>query len=392
MTEWRDVTLGHVCELKRGYDLPRGRRKVGNVPIISSSGPTGFHSEAMVPAPGVVTGQYGTLGEVFYITEDFWPLNTSLYVRDFKGNDPRWVAALLESMNLAQHDGAAAVPGLNRNQLHGLPVRVPDLATQEIISVILGALRDLIENNRRRVVVLEEMARAIYREWFVHFRYPGHDNAALVESSLGPIPHDWRADRLDHIAEVNRASRTPAREDTIKYLDISVLGDGSVGELTAMTGANAPGRARRVVSAGDVVWSMVRPNRRAHALLVDPEPNWIASTGLTVLTPTAVSSALLYEAVSTREFSDYLTSQEGGAAYPAVKPKDFEAAITLVPTPELDGKFDDVVGCQHKLVWRLRAQSAQLARTRDLLLPKLLTGTIDVSSIDLGALVADSVA
>lgn len=82
MSEWRDVTLGDVVELKRGYDLPAADRHSGTIPIVSSSGRSGFHDEAKVKGPGVVTGRYGTLGQVFYIEEDFWPLNTSLYVRE----------------------------------------------------------------------------------------------------------------------------------------------------------------------------------------------------------------------------------------------------------------------------------------------------------------------
>src|SRR6187402_3492190 len=191
MSEWRDTTLGEVCELKRGYDLPRGSRRSGDVPVISSSGITGWHDHAKVSAPGVVTGRYGTLGEVFYVTEDFWPLNTSLYVRDFKGNDPRFVATLLRSLNLASYDGAAAVPGLNRNHLHTLPVRVPDWEGQRAIADVASVFDELIESNRRRVRALEEMARAIYREWFVRFRYPGHESVPLVDSALGSIPKPW---------------------------------------------------------------------------------------------------------------------------------------------------------------------------------------------------------
>ncbi|OFT90877.1 restriction endonuclease subunit S [Brevibacterium sp. HMSC24B04] len=195
MSGWRDVTLGDVCELKRGYDLPNGSRKDGRIPVVSSSGPTGRHDEAKVSAPGVVTGRYGTLGQVFYLAEDFWPLNTSLYVRDFKGNDPRFVAVLLRSLDLARYDGAAAVPGLNRNHLHTLPVRVPDLPVQSVIAQVNRVFDDLIENNRRRVEVLEEMARAIYREWFVKFRFPGHEHAPMVDSALGPIPEGWEVNR-----------------------------------------------------------------------------------------------------------------------------------------------------------------------------------------------------
>lgn len=151
MSDWHDVALGDVCELKRGYDLPIGSRRDGPISVVSSSGPTGWHDKAKVAAPGVVTGRYGTLGQVFYVTEDFWPLNTALYVRDFKGNDPRYVAALLRSMDLKRHDGAAAVPGLNRNQLHTLPVRVPAVPVQRAIANVVQAFDDLIENNRRRV-------------------------------------------------------------------------------------------------------------------------------------------------------------------------------------------------------------------------------------------------
>lgn len=90
--EWREMTLGDAIELKRGYDLPSRDRRNGPFPIVSSSGISGRHTEAKAKAPGVVIGRYGTLGDVHYVTEDYWPLNTALYVRDFKGNDPRFVS------------------------------------------------------------------------------------------------------------------------------------------------------------------------------------------------------------------------------------------------------------------------------------------------------------
>jgi type I restriction enzyme, S subunit len=200
MTEWRETALGAVCELKRGYDLPASRRDPGRVPIVSSSGITGYHSEAKVRAPGVVTGRYGTLGEVFFIETDFWPLNTALYVRDFKGNEPRFVAALLQSLELGRNDGAAAVPGVNRNQLHSLPVLCPDHDTQRRIGFILGTLDELVENNKRRIELLQQIAQAIYQEWFVNFRYPGHENVALVDSALGPIAKGWEWTTLGEAA------------------------------------------------------------------------------------------------------------------------------------------------------------------------------------------------
>ena len=97
--EWQEASLGEVIELKRGYDLPQRKRIPGSVPLVSSSGVTYYHAEAKVRGPGVVTGRYGTLGEVFFVPSDFWPLNTTLYVRDFKGNDPRFVSYFLRGLD-----------------------------------------------------------------------------------------------------------------------------------------------------------------------------------------------------------------------------------------------------------------------------------------------------
>lgn len=97
---WKSCELGEIITLQRGHDLPKRERKEGSVPIVSSSGITGFHNESKSVGPGVVTGRYGTLGEVFYIEQNYWPLNTTLYVRDFKGNDPRFVSYFLQTLDL----------------------------------------------------------------------------------------------------------------------------------------------------------------------------------------------------------------------------------------------------------------------------------------------------
>ena len=169
-SEWRDLSLGEVIELKRGYDLPQKERIRGAFPLVSSSGVTDHHGSAMAKGPGVVTGRYGTLGKVFFVREDFWPLNTTLYVRDFKGNDPRFISYFLSTLDFLSYSDKAAVPGLNRNHLHQARVRVPaDVTEQRAIAHILGGLDDKIELNRRRNQTLEAMARALFQDWFVDF-------------------------------------------------------------------------------------------------------------------------------------------------------------------------------------------------------------------------------
>src|SRR5688572_15825116 len=107
---WRECKLGDVIQLKRGCDLPNAERRPGPVPIISSSGQSGWHDEAKAKGPGVVTGRYGTIGEVFFIRQDFWPLNTTLYVRDFKGSDERFISYLLRFLNFQSFNDKSSVP------------------------------------------------------------------------------------------------------------------------------------------------------------------------------------------------------------------------------------------------------------------------------------------
>ena len=112
--------LGELVTLKRGYDLPESKRTPGDYPIISSSGMSGSHNEYRVEGPGVVTGRYGTLGEVFYVANPFWPLNTTLYVHDYKGSNPRFISYYLRTVLSGNFNTAGAVPGVSRSVLHKL--------------------------------------------------------------------------------------------------------------------------------------------------------------------------------------------------------------------------------------------------------------------------------
>ena len=232
--EWREGSLGGVIEFKRGYDLPKRDRIPGSVPLVSSSGITDFHAEAKVKGPGVVTGRYGTLGQVFFIPEDFWPLNTALYVRDFKGNDPRFISYFLRSLDFFAYSDKAAVPGLNRNHLHEAAVRYPtDIGQQRDIAHVLGTLDDKIELNRRMNQTLEEMARAIFQDWFVAFgptrakmegREPYHPPELwnlfpdeLVDSELGEIPEGWDS-------QASGGYRPSLRRHDSQHKDTRILG------------------------------------------------------------------------------------------------------------------------------------------------------------------------
>lgn len=149
MTTWKTGELGKFITLKRGYDLPQQKRKNGGVPIFSSSGISGTHDTAMVKAPGVITGRYGTIGQVFMADENFWPLNTTLYVEDFHGNNPRFIYYFLKTLGWEKFTSSSAVPGINRNTVHKETICLPDIATQDKIASVLTTLDDKIEINEK---------------------------------------------------------------------------------------------------------------------------------------------------------------------------------------------------------------------------------------------------
>lgn len=144
---WKNGEFGDFVTLKRGFDLPQQKREDGQVPIFSSSGITGTHSTAMVKAPGVITGRYGTIGEVFYAAKDFWPLNTTLFVEDFHGNDAKFIYYFLKTLEWSKFTSASAVPGINRNTVHKETVSLPDIETQRRIASTLSMLDEKIKTN-----------------------------------------------------------------------------------------------------------------------------------------------------------------------------------------------------------------------------------------------------
>jgi type I restriction enzyme S subunit len=127
---WKQATLGDALQLQRGFDLPSGARKEGAVPIIASTGVTGFHDEARVCGPGVVTGRSGTLGSVHFVHEDFWPLNTSLWVKEFRGVTPLVAYFMLQELGLSQFNSGASVPTLDRKVVHPMPAIIPPTQVQ----------------------------------------------------------------------------------------------------------------------------------------------------------------------------------------------------------------------------------------------------------------------
>ena len=376
--EWTAASLGEVVNLKRGYDLPKRLREEGPYPVVSSSGVTGTHSEFKANSPGVVTGRYGTLGQVYFVEKPMWPLNTTLYVDDFKGNIPRYIAYLLESLKLDQLVTSAAVPGINRNHIHPLPVRIPGVAVQLYIASALASLDKLIENNCRRIEILEKLARHMYREWFVRFRFPGHESVGLVSSDLGLIPEGWKVQSCAQVAEfVNGFAFKPAhwQQDGLPIVKIKELKNGVSKDTPRYHGQDI--KRKYFVNNGAVLFS------------------WSADLGVYIwssgpallnqhlfdVRPREVSLLFLYLALKDR-MPDFRRRAQG-TTMRHIKRSALDEVQLVVAPRQVREAFESQAGPMLALRMNLEHQVQLLARARALLLPRLVSGELDVTGLDL---------
>ncbi len=137
---WQVGSLEDILELQRGFDLPKDSRREGPYPVLSASGINGYHDEYRVKGPGVTTGRSGVLGRVLFCDSDFWPLNTSLWVKEYRHSNPWHAYYLLQSVDLSQFNAGSAVPTLNRNHLRGIPVVVPSTPALSAFAEVCGSL------------------------------------------------------------------------------------------------------------------------------------------------------------------------------------------------------------------------------------------------------------
>lgn len=255
---------------------------------------------------------------------------------------------------LLQHAGGSTLHSLNQETICRIPLWLPPLPTQRAIAEVLGALDDKIAANEAVAVSVDEYCEALF--------------AGVSRPEARP---------LSTIARVNVTTRKPD-DGHLRYLDISAVSVGRFNWPGRSSWADAPGRARRGVKAGDTVWSTVRPNRRSHALVLDDDPELVGSTGLAVLSPIAGRSALVYQATKTPAFLSYLEAVAEGSAYPAVRAERFMDAP--IPSMEAHGeeRFEATAYPARFRAHCATTESRHLATLRDTLLPHLMSGRLTV--------------
>jgi type I restriction enzyme S subunit len=161
---WIVSRFDSLCVLQRGFDITKKEQKPGEIPVISSGGISSYHNLAKVKGPGVIIGRKGTLGTVHYVDCDYWPHDTTLWVKEFNGNNPLFIAYFLDFLNLKRFDSGASNPTLNRNTVHAMTIAYPKKEEQQEIATVLKACDRKIQTLEKEIYLIDKLFHAMLEE------------------------------------------------------------------------------------------------------------------------------------------------------------------------------------------------------------------------------------
>ena len=376
------LRLGDLATFQRGFDITKKEQVIGEVPVISSGGVSSYHNIHKVEGPGVVIGRKGTLGTVFYSEKPYWPHDTTLWVKDFKNNDPLFIYYYLKTLRLERFDAGAANPTLNRNHIHSLKVWAPISESRSEIANILTAYDELIDNNNQRISLLEQMAEEIYKEWFVRLRFPGHEQTRIVDG----VPEGWEIVRIENAFDIIGGG-TPSTKEK------SYWENGTINWVTPTDITGAPGLfisevANKITASGlsgssaklFPPYSVMMTSRATiGAIGINTQPACTNQGFITCLPNrhfpyTYIASWLKIN----RPLIDNFAT---GATFKEIAKTVFKRLKIPKPISSISEKYHKQVEPLYEEINILLQKNKILKQTRDLLLPRLMSGKLSVEHL-----------
>lgn len=392
MMERNVIALTDLITLKRGFDLPSRLRVEGNIPVVASTGITGWHNESKVEPPGVVIGRSGSIGGGQYVTQRFWPLNTTLWVKDFKGHIERYIYYVLKNINFDRFNSGSGVPTLNRNHLDSLFVVEFSQKEEQFIATTLGKIDDKISLLRQQNETLEQLAQTLFKRWFVDFEFPDAQGqpyksagGKMIESELGEIPEGWEVSTIDKI--------------TLKVTDgtHSTVIDNSKGEYYLLSCKNIKNglvltsskdrkidfdtlkqlRKRTGLSKNDILITTVGTIGQAAILRKDQIP-FELQRSVAIIRPNTdlVLPEYLYQLIRSRYFQHEAISRSEGSVQTCLFLGAIKSIEVILPNYNIIQQFNFLLQATYQKFENNLNEIQTLTRLRDTLLPKLMSGEL----------------
>ena len=342
LSEWKEAKLGDLITLQRGYDLPKNKMKFGNIPVAGSNGIIGYHNVATTKGIGITIGRSGNIGNAYLYKNDFWAHNTTLYVKDFKGNDELFVYYFLKNIDFKSFNVGSAVPTLNRNHIHPIPILIPPLPEQKAIAEVLSSLDDKIDLLHRQNKILEQMAETLFRQWFVE-----------------EAKEDWEDTALGEVIEVG-SGKGLIKEKFIDNGKYPVLGaNGQIGRTDEYLFDEKLIYTGRVGTLGNV-------------FRVENQKVWLSDNTL-VIKPKKYYN-FIYFILKNAKLDQYNV----GSTQPLVRQSDIKKIYIQLLNEEKHIDFESRANLFFEKINKNKSQIRTLEKMRDTLLPKLMSGEVRV--------------
>ena len=383
MSKLEECILGDLVEFQRGYDLPKSKFVEGKYPVQSSNGILGYHNEYKVEGPGITIGRSGTVGTPHLIRENFFPHNTSLFVKEFKGNDIEYIYYLLQYLDLGNQKSGSGVPTMNRNHLHPIKIRAyRDKTYQQRTIKILSLIDKKIQINNQINQELEAMAKTLYDYWFVQFDFPD-ENGNPYKSSGGKmvyndqlkreIPEGWGVDSLWNIATFYNGLAMqkfrPASEtaESLPVIKIREMFSG-FSKDTEKASIDIPKEA--IVESGDILFSW---SATLEVIF------WGGEKGALNQHIFKVTSEKYPKSFIYNELRSYLKvfktiAELRKTTMGHITQDHLKQAMIIVPPSDLIDEIDNRISLILKQQLDLKQQNQELTQLRDWLLPMLMNG------------------
>lgn len=377
MVEFSKCTLGDLITFQRGHDLPKSSMEGTEYPVVGSNGIIGYHNKYTTDAPSITIGRSGNVGNPFIYYGKTWSHNTTLYVKEFKGTDPVFIYYFLKTLDLGSYAGGSAVPTLNRNHIHTLPVKVPrDISTQREIGNFLKLFDDAITVNEQINKNLEQQAQAIFKSWFIDF-----------EPFNFTQPTDWYQGTVDDLAQGIICGKTPSTKkkeyygDYMPFITIPDMHDCVYAVTTerSLSKLGEDSQPRKTLPVNSIAVSCIGT---AGLVVLVSCPSQTNQQINSIVPRTGFSPYYIYLLMQTMSETINRLGQSGSTIVNLNKAQ-FGKMKVLVPSVSSMSKFDIIVSPLFELILANQRENISLAALRDSLLPKLMSGELDVSTLDL---------
>ncbi|KIO60982.1 Type I restriction-modification system, specificity subunit S [Caldibacillus thermoamylovorans] len=382
--DWEEIQLGELFTAHYGKSLTQKNRVPGKYKVYGSSGITGTHNEFLVKGPGLIIGRKGTIGNVYYEKNSFYPIDTTYYVKESNRYDLLFLYYKLKTLDLDKMNTHSAVPGLNREQLYSIKTKFPKITEQKAIANILSTLDEKIETNNQINEKLEEMAQALFKHWFVDFEFPNENGepykssgGEMVESELGMIPKGWRVVKLKEIIEFIKNSTKPGEQlNNRKYVPIDTMPIKKL-ILNSYKSYKEAKSSLILFEKYDILIGAMRVY--FHRVNLAPFRGVTRTTTFVLRSKSLEDisyNLLLLNMPSTISYADQ--SSIGSTIPYAVWEGGLGEMLLAQPPIEIRKKFNNVIFPLLEKMILNSQQNIRIQKIRDTLLPKLMSGEIRV--------------